>query len=146
MLPRPSESFLVANGDVLTTLDLRQLIAFHRAQGAVMTIAMHKRSVKIDLGVIETDATLRVTGYTEKPTHHYVVSMGIYVFEPRVIDYIPVGQYLDFPSLVELLLDEGEKICGFPFEGYWQDLGRPDDYEQAAVEFERMRSEFLGEE
>lgn len=140
------ETFLVSNGDVLTTLDLRELLAFHRAQGAAATIAMHRREVKIDLGVIETlDGGVQVSGYIEKPVIPYQVSMGIYVFEPRVRSYIPSGQYLDFPDLVLRLLAAGEKVVGFPFSGYWQDLGRPDDYAQASEDFEAMHSQFLPE-
>jgi NDP-sugar pyrophosphorylase family protein len=72
--------------------------------------------------------------------------MGIYVFEPHVIDYIPPKQFLDFPNLMQVLLARGEKVQAFPFDGYWQDLGNPQDYEQAVQDFENMRAEFLGEE
>jgi NDP-sugar pyrophosphorylase family protein len=72
--------------------------------------------------------------------------MGIYVFEPRVISYIPRGEYLDFPDLVKKLLAAGESVVGYPYDGYWQDLGRPDDYEAATQDFEKMRFEFLPEE
>lgn len=145
LIPRPAEAFFLLNGDVLTMLDFRELLAFHRSAGAAATIAMHQRSVKIDLGVIETDGHNRVSAYIEKPTHHYAVSMGIYVFEPRVIDHIP-GGFFDFPDLINKLLAAGETVCGFPYDGYWQDLGNPADYEQAAQDFERMRAEFLGGE
>jgi len=146
LLPRAKEAFFVSNGDVLTTLDLQELYASHLSSGAAATIATHHRHIKIDLGVIEVDSNQRVTAYTEKPTLDYAVSMGIYVFEPRVIDYIPPRQYFDFPNLVQVLLARGEKVNAFPFEGYWQDLGNPQDYEQAIQDFERMRAEFLGEE
>jgi NDP-sugar pyrophosphorylase family protein len=146
LITRPAEAFFVTNGDVLTTLDLGQLYAYHYASGAIATIATHQRQVKIDLGVIQVDNNQRVTAYAEKPTLNYAVSMGIYVFEPRVIDYIPSQQYFDFPNLVHVLLEKGEKVCTFPFDGYWQDLGNPQDYEQAVQDFEKMREEFLGEE
>ena len=106
---------------------------------------MHHRQVNIDLGVIELDGGSRVQGYIEKPTYDYMVSMGIYVFEPTVLDYIPKKCYLDFPDLVKLLLADGQKVVGYPFSGYWQDLGRPDDYEQAAEDFDRMKAQFLPE-
>ena len=140
------ETFMVTNGDVLTTLNLKDLIRFHLKRSAAATIAMHQRQVKIDFGVIHVDGDHTIVGYTEKPTHNYLVSMGIYVFEPRVLAYIPYNQYLDFPDLVLKLISAGEKVIGYPFEGYWQDLGRPDDYQQATLDFEQMRSEFLGEE
>jgi NDP-sugar pyrophosphorylase family protein len=72
--------------------------------------------------------------------------MGIYVFEPRVMQYIPHNQYLDFPDLVLKMIAAGERVCGYVFEGYWMDLGRPDDYAQAVEDFTRMRDQFLVEE
>ncbi|CUS04192.2 putative Nucleotidyl transferase [Candidatus Promineifilum breve] len=138
-----SQTFLVANGDVLTTLPLANLLAHHRLSGAAATIAMHRRQVHIDLGVIQQNDKGHVTGYIEKPTYDFMVSMGIYVFEPRVLSFIPRNEYLDFPDLVQRLIDAGEVVSGFPFEGYWQDLGRPDDYERAIEDFDRMRAEFL---
>ena len=139
-------SFLVTNGDVLTDLDLRQLFDFHKSQGGIATIAVHPRQVKIDLGVVQWSANNSIIGYIEKPTYDYTVSMGIYVFEPRVMEYIPHNQYLDFPDLVLKLIAAGEKVSGYAFDGYWMDLGRPDDYAQAAEDFARMRSQFLPEE
>jgi NDP-sugar pyrophosphorylase family protein len=141
-VPGLEETFLVTNGDVLTTLDLNELVLFHRGQNAAATIASHKRQVHIDLGVIRHDGCL-VTGYDEKPTLEYVVSMGIYVFEPRVLRYIPQNEYFDFPSLVLKMIAAGERVLSYPFDGYWKDLGRPDDYEQAAEDFTRMRAQFL---
>ena len=139
------DTFLVTNGDVLTTLDLGNLVDFHLDQGAIATIAMHRRAIRIDLGVIHCDGNHEVVDYVEKPEVKYLASMGIYVFEPRVLKYIPRGYYLDFPDLVLKLLENGEKVSGFSFDGYWQDLGRQDDYEQATADFESMRTEFLGE-
>jgi NDP-sugar pyrophosphorylase family protein len=146
LLPRPTEAFFVTNGDVLTTQDLHALYASHLASGAIATIATHQRHIKIELGVIQFNDHKRVTSYTEKPVLDYAASMGIYVFDPRIIDYIPPKQNFDFPNLVQVLLAHGEKVQAFPFRGYWQDLGNPMDYEQAVKDFESMRVEFLGEE
>jgi NDP-sugar pyrophosphorylase family protein len=136
-------TFLVTNGDVLTTLDLHKLLEFHRVQGGIATIAVHKRQVKIDLGVVQWNGDHSLSGYIEKPTYDYTVSMGIYVFEPRVMEYIPHNLYLDFPDLVLKMIAAGEKVCGYTFEGYWMDLGRPDDYAQASDDFTSMRAQFL---
>jgi NDP-sugar pyrophosphorylase family protein len=95
--------------------------------------------------VIELDGGNRICGYIEKPCYHYDVSMGVYVFEPHVLDYIPRGEYFDFPSLVHRLLENDELIVGYPYEGYWLDIGRKDDYEQAVQDFEAMRPIFLRE-
>ena len=146
LVPDLDKTFLVTNGDVLTTLNLRKLVAFHKQKGGIATIAAHQRQVKIDLGVIQWDGDHRVSGYIEKPTTDYTVSMGVYIFEPRVMDYIPVGEYLDFPDLILKLLANGEKVCGYTFDGYWMDLGRPDDYAQANEDFCNMKKQFLPED
>jgi len=143
LVPDLDDTFLVTNGDVLSTLPLNDLIRFHKDQKAMATIATHHRSIKIDLGVIQWDGNAQVTGYIEKPSYDYSVSMGIYVFEPAVLAYIPKGKYYDFPDLVKKLIGAGEKVVGYRFDGYWQDLGRPDDYESAAQDFDSMRSQFL---
>ncbi len=139
------ETFVVTNGDVLTTLDLRELLQFHRQQGAVATIAAHHRQSKIDLGVIQKDGDCRIKGYIEKPVYDFLVSMGIYVFEPIVLPYIVREEYLDFPDLVKKLLVAGERVVAYQFDGYWEDLGRPDDYQRASQDFEKMRAQFLPE-
>lgn len=140
------DTFLVTNGDVLTTLSLKELIHFHKRHEAIATIASHQRQIKIDFGVLQRDGNYTLTGYSEKPSIDYLVSMGIYVFEPRVLNFIPKNQYLDFPDLVVKLIAAGEKVVSFPFDGYWKDLGRPDDYEEAAHDFSKMRAQFLGME
>lgn len=137
------DTFLVMNGDVLTTLDFKELLEFHRNAQAQVTIAMYNREVKVDLGVLQLDSGNKVVGYIEKPTYEFQVSMGVYVFEPSVLKYIPPGEYFDFPHLILRLIEAGERVVGFPFRGYWQDLGRPDDYEQAILDFETMRDQFL---
>lgn len=137
------DTFLVTNGDVLTTLNLRELIQFHREQKAIATIASHHRTSRIDLGVLERDGNHCITGYIEKPTYEFLVSMGIYVFEPAALTYIPHNEYLDFPDLIKKLIAAGEKVVGYEFNGYWEDLGRPDDYERASKDFETMRDQFL---
>jgi NDP-sugar pyrophosphorylase family protein len=139
-------TFLVMNGDVLTTLNFRDLISFHRKQQALTTIAAHLRYQKIDLGVLNWDGDSHITGYIEKPTYELTVSMGVYIFEPKVLNFIPYKQYLDFPDLVLKLLAAGEPVAGYRFDGYWQDLGRPDDYLTATQHFEEMKAQLLPDE
>ena len=137
------KSFLVTNGDVLSDLDLKDFMDHHQQSGAIATIAMYNKIVKIDLGVIELDGGQTVIGYKEKPTLQFPVSMGMYAFEPKVLQYIPKNEYLDFPDLVHKLLDNSEVVRGYHFDGYWRDLGNKDDYEQAQLDFETMRDVFL---
>lgn len=139
------DTFIVSNGDVLTTLNFKELVDYHRSKGAIATIAAHERNVKVDLGVIETNSNYEITGYIEKPTYNLYVSMGIYVFEPRILDYIKYNEYLDLPNLILRLIKAGEKVASFPYAGYWMDLGRVDDYEQAISNFEELKPQILGE-
>lgn len=139
------DTFLVMNGDVLTTLDMRAMIAQHRASGAAATIATHQRRQQINYGIIESDGDSRVTAYIEKPVHQYQVSMGVYVLEPSVLARIAPGEYLDLPDLVRQLMADGQHVMAYPFDGYWLDIGRHDDYEQAVEEFETMQAQLLPE-
>jgi NDP-sugar pyrophosphorylase family protein len=130
-VPDLDDTFLVMNGDVLTDLDFDALVSFHRRHGAALTIAAHRRQVKIDLGVLECGDDYRLTGYNEKPEYSYDVSMGIYVYEPSVLKHISPRTYLDFPDLVLKLIAAGEKVCAMPCDCLWLDIGRPDDYARA---------------
>jgi NDP-sugar pyrophosphorylase family protein len=140
------DDFLVMNGDVLTDLDYRLLMDRHVADGAAATIAAHARDVQISLGVMRFEQTsdpTRITDYIEKPTLSYHASMGVYCFSPRVLEHIPRGGRLDFPDLVLRLIAAGETVRAWPSDDHWLDVGRPDDYEQAQQDFERMRDRFL---
>ncbi len=139
------EPFLVMNGDLLTNLDYRVLADSHSQGGAMCTIAMYRRQVQISLGVMEVDDANRLVDYIEKPTYDYRVSMGVYVFGPGVLHYINRGEYLDFPDLIGLLLRDGQPVLGVPFDGYWLDIGRHEDYAQAVEEFDKMRDQLLYE-
>jgi NDP-sugar pyrophosphorylase family protein len=140
------ETFLVMNGDLLTTINYSDMLKSHRERNALATIACYERDVKIDLGVIEVDSDNWVANYIEKPTYHYSVSMGIYLFEPEILEYIPQNQSLDLPELVIKLMKAGRKVNVYNFDGYWLDIGRPDDYERAVEEFAAHRSDFLPED
>ncbi len=135
------ETFLVMNADVLTNINYEELVRYHQAQGGVATIAAYEREVKIDLGVIIKDGGRRIKDYVEKPTTRHLVSMGIYVFEPRILSYIIGKGYLDFPNLVNMLLNDGQQVSYMPHHGYWLDIGRHDDYAKASEEFDHLQFE-----
>jgi NDP-sugar pyrophosphorylase family protein len=131
LVPGLDTTFLTMNGDLLTDLDFNALVRFHHEQGALLTIATHRRDIKVDLGVLEFDSHCRITNYVEKPTTTCHVSMGVYVYEPRVLQHIEPGKYLDFPQLVLKLIGAGEKVSAFVTDCLWLDIGRPDDYARA---------------
>jgi NDP-sugar pyrophosphorylase family protein/flavin reductase (DIM6/NTAB) family NADH-FMN oxidoreductase RutF len=139
------ETFLVMNGDVLTTLDYAELVRFHRQQGNKVTIAAHKRSTKIDYGMLQLDLTQRVRGFREKPVIESPVSMGIYVMEPDVLDHIPDDEYFDFPDLIKGLLDKGERVGAYRFDGIWFDIGRQEDYTSAVETWLEAQNDVVSE-
>ena len=137
------ETFLMMNGDILTTLDYRELFRLHEEAGNAFTIATHSRVVDIDYGVLHLDGargeTRHVIGYEEKPQLCYTVSMGVYIAEPEVIDYVAPDEQLDVPDLVRRLLAGGEHVGAYPYDGFWLDIGRHDDYEQAIEHYDDMK-------
>jgi NDP-mannose synthase len=137
------QTFLMLNGDTLTTLRFRELIEFHRKQGSSATIALKKRESYIDFGLVEIEKDYSIKQYIEKPTSHHLVSMGVYVFEPHVLEYLSPANKLDFPDLIKTMIQKKDAVKGYIFEDYWLDIGRPDDYEKATVDFENMRDKFL---
>ena len=130
IVPGLDETFIAMNGDVLTTLDYRALLAHHGESGAALTVATHAKRVDIDLGVIHSSDGL-VTDYREKPTLHYDVSMGIYVYEPRALQHLPDGP-CQFPDLVLALIAAGERVAAYQNDADWYDIGTFSEYERAA--------------
>lgn len=126
-----NEPFIMMNGDILSTIDYSELINFHKKNGGLITVALMKRDVKIDFGIVKLNEKNSITKYIEKPTLDYLVSMGIYVIDPLALNYIEEKKYLDFPDLIKILIANNEEVKGYVFDGYWLDIGRLDDYEKA---------------
>jgi len=129
------DTFLVMNGDILTDLDFADLMATHRGRGHSLTIAAHVRQTPLDYGILELDDVDAVRGFREKPEVTSIVSMGIYVMEPDVLELIPEGRAFDFPDLVHALLEAGKSVGAYRYSGYWRDLGRHEDYLAANEEW-----------
>lgn len=143
LVTRLNESFFVMNGDLLTDIDFGEMIRRHKETSAVATIGLYDRNITIDLGVIETDDSGQVMEYIEKPSYRYDVSMGVYIFEPEVLQYIPENRKFDLPDLILELISRKQKVVGYKHCGYWLDIGRPDDYRRAQEDFPAMRERIL---
>ncbi len=141
-IPGLDETFLVMNGDVLTTLNYQAMRKYHLASGAALTIATRRKDVRIDLGVLETNDRYELVAYREKPLYSFDCSMGVYMYEPSVLSYIHSDEALDFPDLVLRLLHCGEKVVGFHSEDFWFDIGCREDYELAQQEFQNHTAAF----
>lgn len=144
MLDRLPEQFLVMNGDVLTNLDYADLMRQHAASGAALTVASYQRQARIDYGVLTT-RNGHVVEFTEKPTIDYQVSMGVYACSKRALAGYTPGLPFGFDELVLDMLARGTPPQEYAFDGYWFDIGKPDDYDRANAEFGLIRGSLLKE-
>jgi len=138
-----SSDFIVMNGDILTTFDYSAFMKFHISTNSIATVATCNKDININLGVLELDDGTKIKDYIEKPHYSYKVSMGIYSFNSSVIKYIDKGETLDFPDLIKRLIKNNEQVRAFNFDGYWRDIGTPEDYQLALDEFEDNKDRFI---
>ncbi|CEG11155.1 Nucleotidyl transferase [groundwater metagenome] len=131
-----NEDFILMNGDTLCTLNYNELMKYHKKSGNMATITLHKKNININFGVVKLDG-VDIVDYTEKPIHSYFVSIGVYVFKPEVLKYMPGGR-LDFPDIIKILIKNGEKVGGYIFDDYWLDVGRYEDYMKANEDIEEI--------
>ena len=143
LIPGLKRTFMVMNGDLLTTINYKKLITYHLSRKPIATIAVQKREIETDYGVLEYNKRLELTRYDEKPKLPYQVSMGIYIFEPEIMDFIPHNRRFDFPELMNFLLKKGEKVLVYPSSDFWLDIGRHEDYRRALEEFEKIKAKIL---
>jgi NDP-sugar pyrophosphorylase family protein len=134
------------NGDVLTNLDLQGLYETHVRENRLFTIAASERRQAIDYGVLTTDSSKLLTGFSEKPHIDYLVSMGVYIVNRRVLEIVPPDTKFGFDDLMNACLSNGTPIHVERHLGYWLDIGRPDDYAQAVNDFEEIRRQYFGDE
>jgi NDP-mannose synthase len=125
---------VVMNGDILTTADFGELYRQHQAGGNALTIAVHRRWLASSVGLVHLRGE-RVAAVWEKPKFEWNVSAGIYVVDPRVTRYIPEDTRVDMPTLINILIRDGERVSGHRFAGSWFDIGTPADYEEAKARF-----------
>ncbi len=135
LLPQPVEPMLVVNGDVLTRVNFRSMLAFHQENHADLTVAVRQYDVEIPFGVIESDGVL-VKGVREKPRLSHFVNAGIYLLDPSVYQFIPNGEHFNMTDLIQWLIDAGRRVVCFPVSEYWLDIGQHADYVRAQTDME----------
>mgnify|MGYP001825562118 CR=1 FL=1 len=136
------EHFLVMNGDVLTDLDYSSVLDHHVKASAPLTISTFSRSVRVDFGVLRSESD-RVVAFEEKPSLHYSVSMGVYGLSRSTLERYEPGKPFGFDELVLDLLKRGAPPRTQPFDGFWLDIGRPEDYDRANLEFATLSETLL---
>jgi len=122
--------FLVMNGDLLTDFRVSDMTAFHKEQGADMTVAVRHYTMGVPFGVVEVEG-VEIRGITEKPNFEFFVNAGIYIVEPRILHHIEGDRLFDITELMERTLVAGGRIVSFPIFEDWMDIGRPEDLDEA---------------
>lgn len=145
LIPDLPDNFLVMNGDVLTDLNFGQFYDTHVSGQEIFTVGAFVREQVNQYGVLIKDGEGYLTDFHEKPKVTYEVSMGVYMLSKRVMEYIPEGRAYGFDHLMLDLIKGGDPAKVHPYQGYWLDIGRPDDYMRAIEEFEKMQDMFLPE-
>ena len=130
LLEGADETLLVINGDIVTEVDFRSMLTYHRDHGADVTVGVKRYELQVPYGVIDCDGP-RVRTVHEKPVLNFLVNAGIYLLEPTVNRYIPEGHRFDMTDLIERLVEKGRHVVSFPIVEYWLDIGQKADYERA---------------
>ena len=138
------KAFFVLNGDVLTTINYNKLYKFHNDNKAVMTVAVQRRTINVDYGVIEVSKKNQIVKHSEKPKIKLQVGMGINVVSPSVMKYLNKNEKIDFPDVLKRLTADKQKVIAYLSNDYWMDIGRPDDYAKAVKDYMANPGRFIG--
>jgi len=132
------ENFLVMNGDILTNLNYKQFMETHIQQQSEVSVALYKREAKIDFGVIQYDSSNHMITFVEKPSYNFDVSMGIYCINRKTVENLQPGEPYGFDNLMLDRLKNHESTVVYPFDGFWLDIGRPEDYDHVNENYEEI--------
>lgn len=127
------QPMFLMNGDLLTRLDYRSLLAFHQQHQGVATMCVREYEHQVPYGVIESDGR-RITSITEKPVQHFFINAGIYLLSPELVKSVSTGVHIDMPTLLQQSIDRGQPVSMFPVHEYWLDIGRMEDFRRAQDE------------
>ncbi|EDO9662774.1 NTP transferase domain-containing protein [Campylobacter coli] len=127
------ESFIVMNADILTELNFNELLKAHKDSKALMSVCVREFEQQIPFGVIEQNKGF-ITNITEKPVQKFLVSAGIYVCEPEMLELLNKNEYLDMPELIKLAMQKG-RVNTYLIHDYWIDIGRLDEFVKANEDF-----------
>jgi len=124
---------LVVNGDILTSIDFRAMLEFHREHSADMTVAVQQHEVRIPYGVVSTEG-IDAVRIVEKPLIRHFVNAGIYLIQPDVCQMVPKDRTYDMPDLINSLISANKRVICFPIHEYWLDVGQKEEYERASTD------------
>jgi dTDP-glucose pyrophosphorylase/CBS domain-containing protein len=128
-----TDPLLVINGDILTGVDIRAMLHFHREHNAQLTVGVRQYDIEVPFGVVETDG-VNVTRIAEKPVLRHFINAGIYFVNPAMCRLVPENRYFDMPDLIEAVIASGSTVISFPVREYWLDVGQLEQYQKAEAD------------
>jgi len=129
-----TEPLLVLNGDVLTDVDVRAMLHFHREHRAELTIGVRQYDIEVPFGVVETNGNAKVNAITEKPVLRHFINAGVYLVDPAMCRLVPKDRYFDMPDLIKAAIASGATVISFPIREYWLDIGQVEQYRRAQAD------------
>jgi dTDP-glucose pyrophosphorylase len=130
----PNEPIIVMNGDLLTSINVSELIEFHNKNNSQATMCIRNYNFQLPFGVVVIEGE-DMQEILEKPTEKRFVNAGIYIVNPSTLSKIPKNQFYDMPTFFNDLLKEKLNVKVFPISGYWLDIGQKEDFEKAHTEY-----------
>ncbi len=125
---------IVVNADVLTTINYENMVNYHELNNSSMTVGIREYLNKIPFGVVNVKNE-KVSSIVEKPINRYLVNSGIYILDPKILNYIKINESLDMPSLINKCLKDKLKISPYHIREYWRDIGQHEELRLANDEF-----------
>jgi dTDP-glucose pyrophosphorylase/predicted transcriptional regulator len=132
-----NEPFFVMNGDLLTNINFKHMMAYHVLNNSIATMGVREYDFQVPYGVVNLDG-INIKSIEEKPVHNFYVSAGIYVLDNKVLDLIPDNKFFDMPTLFEKVIENEMKSISFPIREYWLDIGRMEEFEKANNEYHEV--------
>ena len=128
-----TDPLLVINGDILTGVDIRAMLHYHRENNSQLTVGVRQYDIEVPFGVVETDG-VNVTRIAEKPVLRHFINAGIYFVDPAMCRLVPENRYFDMPDLITAVIASGFTVISFPVREYWLDVGRLEHYRKAEAD------------
>jgi len=132
-----NEPFFVMNGDLLTNINFENMMEYHLNNKAIATMGVREYDFQVPYGVVNVDG-IDIINIQEKPIHNFFVSGGVYILDPKSLDFIPDNEFYDMPTLFEILIDNGLKSISYAIREYWLDIGRIEEYHKANSEYQKI--------
>jgi NDP-sugar pyrophosphorylase family protein len=128
------------NADILTLIDFESLMDFHIRNGADATMCIREYAMEVPYGVVKLNKD-NIVSIEEKPVQQFYVNAGIYLLTPETLNLIPKGLPFDMTGLFEKAVEKGMTTLSFPIREFWMDIGKPEDYERANLDYNRLFNE-----